>query len=168
MQKQHNSTKLQDQHLEGKNLKPQLPHQQPSQHDIFPPTSMCGEKRRWKGEGGGNILAWEKSFFEKKVKKSKCSLVKKTAIPENTAKKLRLQKWHQENFRWMSSSTLTSWMFEVLRLHQPTTFKNCTLESKLGKRSQGKNRTDVTKNDGRNRKNTAYSFSHLKTAAGIK
>lgn len=66
MQKQHNSTKAQDQHLEGKTLKPQLPHQQPSQHDIFPPTSMCGEKKRWKGEGGGNILAWEKSFFEKK------------------------------------------------------------------------------------------------------
>lgn len=71
MQKQHNSTKVQDQHLEGKNLKPQLPHQQPSQHDIFPPTSMCGEKRRWKGEGGGNILAWEKSFFEKKSEEIK-------------------------------------------------------------------------------------------------
>lgn len=59
-------------------------------------------------------------------------------------------------------------MFEVMRLHQPTTFKNYTLETKLGKRSQGKNRTDVTKNNGRNGKNTAYSFPHLKTAAGIK
>lgn len=28
--------------------------------------------------------------------------------------------------------------------------------------------SDVTNNDGRNGKNTAYSFSHLKTAAGIK
>lgn len=88
MQKQHNSTKTQHQHLEGKNLKPQLPHQQPSQHDIFPPTSMCGEKRQGgRGRGEETSKHGRSLSLKKKVKKSKCSLVKKPAISENTAKK---------------------------------------------------------------------------------
>lgn len=58
MQKQHYSRKAQDQRLEEKNLKPQLPHQQSGQHDSFPPTSsMCGERRRG-GRGEGEKTSW--------------------------------------------------------------------------------------------------------------
>lgn len=70
MQKQHDSTKAQDQRLEEKNLKSQLPHQQPSQHDIFPPTSMCGERRRG-GRGEGEETSWHgRSFSLKKTRRN--------------------------------------------------------------------------------------------------
>jgi len=63
MQKQHDSTKAQDQRLEEKNLKPQLPHQQPSQRDIFPPTSMCEERQRG---GKGEEISWHGRFLWRK------------------------------------------------------------------------------------------------------
>lgn len=73
---------------EKKKLKSQLPHQQPNQRDILPPTSMGGERSRGrKGGGGGNNLPWEKSFFGRKCEEIKThSWVKKTEIHEETAK----------------------------------------------------------------------------------
>lgn len=107
MRKQQDSTKAQDRRLEEKSLKALAPRQQPSQHDIFPPPPMHGERSR-AGRGRNQPGMGEDSFFEEHVKKAKRTVRSETQISEKTAKKLIVPNQDQENFSSTSGSTLTA------------------------------------------------------------
>lgn len=119
--------------------KPQLPHQQPSQHDIFPPTSMCGE-RRWGGRAEGEETSWHgRSLSLKKMwRNQNAEFGQKTKISEKTAKKLKYKtetektqlnvKQHTDSMNVLRHGALKYWDYI-----QVTKFKNFTLEPRLGK-----------------------------------